>query len=200
LSSLANVMKLTAKRVLRYNGLVMANEFSDWLKAEVEGQGWSYRELGRRSDLSGAVISDVVNGRAKPGLRFCVQIARALRVPPENVLRRAGLLPPLPPGVEGEREAMGLFRRLLPEARQAVLMQLRAMTGGLPAVGGQAASREGLAAEGDEGLERQLVDEFRHLPEEWQVEAIREVERLQRLSRLSVRVIGDEGEEQANTL
>ena len=79
-------------------------------------------------------------------------------------------------------------------------MQLRAMTGGLTPVEGPAAPGGDLEAEWDEALERRLVDEFRHLPEEWQVEAIREVERLQRLSRLSVRIIGDEGEGQADAL
>ena len=36
------------------------------------------------------------------------------------------------------------------------------------------------------------TNEFRQLPEEWQLEALQEVRRLQRFSRLRVRFVGDE--------
>ena len=89
-----------------------AGDLAAWLTGEVERRGWSLRELGRRSGLSGAVISDVARGQQRPGLRFCVQIAGALGLPPEGVLRRAGLLPPLPPAVEEEQEAVVMLRQL----------------------------------------------------------------------------------------
>lgn len=71
----------------------MATELIDWAGRELETRGWSMRELSRRSGLSVGTISDVLNDRANPGLDFCVGVARALDVPPENVLRMAGLIP-----------------------------------------------------------------------------------------------------------
>ncbi len=71
-----------------------SGDFAAWLTGEVARRGWSLRELGRRSGLSGAVISEVARGKQCPGLRFCVQVAGAFGLPPESVLRRAGLLPP----------------------------------------------------------------------------------------------------------
>ena len=175
------------------NQILQTGDFAAWLKAEVARRGWSLRELGRRSGLSGAAVSAVTVGSQKPGLRFCVQVAGAFSLAPEDVLRRAGLLPPLPPSVREEKEAVVLLRQLTPESRSAVLLQLRAMT----------ASQSPAAdatQEADEELEEQLLEEFRHLPEEWQSAAIEEIERLQRLSQIRPRVIGDEDDGQANEI
>jgi transcriptional regulator with XRE-family HTH domain len=181
------------------NQVQEGGDFSAWLKAEVAGRGWSLRELGRRSGLSGAAVSAVAQGSQKPGLRFCVRVAGALHLPPEDVLRRAGLLPPLPPPVREEQEAVVLLRRLTPESRGAVLMQLRAMTASqAPAAGDDQPART--AAEADEQLEEQLLEEFRHLPDEWQAAAIEEIERLQRLSQIRPRVIGDEEDGQTDAI
>jgi transcriptional regulator with XRE-family HTH domain len=175
-----------------------SGDFSAWLRNEVARRGWSLRELGRRSGLSGGAVSAVAQGSQKPGLRFCVQVAAAFSLPPEDVLRRAGLLPPLPLPVREEQEAVVLFRQLTPESRSAVLMQLRAMTASLPPAGDE--DLPDGAQEADEELEEQLLEEFRHLPEEWQAAAIEEIERLQRLSQIRPRVIGDEDDGQTDAI
>jgi transcriptional regulator with XRE-family HTH domain len=69
------------------------NEMVVWLNEQLNERGWSMRELARRSGLSHAVISLVLSKHNAPGLDFCVGVARALDVPPENVLRMAGLIP-----------------------------------------------------------------------------------------------------------
>lgn len=51
------------------------------------------RELARRSGLSVAMVSEVLNDNTNPGLKFCTGIARAYDVPPETVLRMAGKIP-----------------------------------------------------------------------------------------------------------
>ena len=67
-----------------------------WLNSEMEERGWSNNELARRAGLSSGGVSLVLSGSRKPTHGFCVAVARALREPPEKVLRLAGLLPPLP--------------------------------------------------------------------------------------------------------
>lgn len=169
----------------------LVTTLSDWLTTQLQQRGWSMRELGRRSNISHAQISDVINGKSRAGADFCVAIAQGLGEPVDAVLRRAGLLPPLPPAVEEERELLFLLRRLPGSAREMIVMQIRAL-----------AEHEGVEvapsdetyewAQNDE-LEQELLDEFRQLPEEWQLEAIREVERLHRFRRLpAVRIIGEE--------
>jgi len=76
------------------------DKFAEWVNSEVERRGWSFRETARRAGLSATAVSQVVGGQANPGLDFCIGLARALKIPPEQVLRRAGLLPPRAEGDE----------------------------------------------------------------------------------------------------
>lgn len=150
------------------------------------------RELGRRSGLTGAAVSAVIKGTQKPGFHFCTRIAKAFHLPPESVLRSAGLLPPVPPAVAEEREAVLMLRQLPAESREAVLMQLRAMTDNLPLVSAAPRQDYGEISQANPSVEEQLLNEFRQLPEEWQEAAINEIEQLQRYSQMRVRIIGDE--------
>jgi transcriptional regulator with XRE-family HTH domain len=105
------------------------SKLSDFLNGEIETRGWSKRELARRSGISSAQITDVMNERAKAGAEFCVSVARALGEEPEDILRLAGILPPLPPAVREERETVCLLRRFDPRAREVILVTLRCLLG-----------------------------------------------------------------------
>jgi transcriptional regulator with XRE-family HTH domain len=61
----------------------------------------SLRELAALSDLSNAYVSQVERGLHQPSIRVLTQLARALGVPPETLLRQAGLLDDDPPTPEG---------------------------------------------------------------------------------------------------
>jgi hypothetical protein len=60
----------------------------------------------------------------------CNALARALDEPPERIFRLAGLLPPLPPEVEEEREAVRILRGLSPDLREAAMRMLRGLRPG----------------------------------------------------------------------
>lgn len=109
--------------------ITIMSDFVPWLNDQLNERGWSYNELARRADVSGGSISHIMNQRKNPGYDVCVGIARALEIPPENVLRRAGLLPALPPEVEEEREMVALARRLSGQARQVILTTMRSLLG-----------------------------------------------------------------------
>lgn len=99
------------------------NNLAVFITTELEQRGWSMRELGRRAGVSHAQISYVVSGSAKPGADFCLAIARAFQVPPEQVLRLGGLLPALP-GPEDDpalRNLVEVAKQLAAEDRQEVL-------------------------------------------------------------------------------
>jgi len=66
-----------------------------WLIVEMNTRGWSNSELARRSDVVQSTVSLVLSGKSRPGDDLCTGIARAFRITPEEVFRRAGLLPPL---------------------------------------------------------------------------------------------------------
>jgi len=67
---------------------------STWLNAEMHSRGWSQSDLARKSGLHRAVISKILSESSKPTPETCQALAAALKIPPEQVFRAAGLLPP----------------------------------------------------------------------------------------------------------
>jgi len=70
------------------------NTFSDWLVVTLEGRGWTQADLARQAEVSPAAISDIISGRRKVGKDVATSISKAFKLPPEQVFRAAGLLPP----------------------------------------------------------------------------------------------------------
>ena len=100
--------------------------FSQWLLSEITAQGMSYSEVARRGRISHARISQVIAGE-EPGKRFCKGIARALKVPVEEVFRRAGILPPQPEHDEHTETLLFLFRNLSVEDQERLLAMMRGL-------------------------------------------------------------------------
>lgn len=98
------------------------NSFARWLEKEIEAKGWTIRELARRAGLTHVTISNVLNGARNPGVDFCLGVAKAFRMPPELVFRRAGILPDRD---NIEEELYNRFRAyveaLSPERREELL-------------------------------------------------------------------------------
>lgn len=65
----------------------------------------------------------VASSQRGPGLEFCVGVARAFKVPPELVLRLAGLIPPLPDDVDMQQftRLRDYYMRLPAKSRGEVL-------------------------------------------------------------------------------
>lgn len=68
--------------------------FTDWLLVEMKKRGWNQSELAAQAGVSKVSISDVLSGRRKVGQKLAVGIAMAFKMPPEAVMRKAGMLPP----------------------------------------------------------------------------------------------------------
>lgn len=71
-------------------------EFAEWLKKEMEKRGLRQVDLARRTGIGTGQISRILNMERGVGPESAVAIARALKIPPETVFRKAGLLPPAP--------------------------------------------------------------------------------------------------------
>jgi len=105
------------------------SRLTDYLNAQLDDRGWSKSELARRAGVSSSQVIDVINERSNPGPEFCIAVARALGDHPEDLLRMGKYLPPLPPAVAEEREALIYFRRLPEELRRAMLTTMRNLLG-----------------------------------------------------------------------
>ena len=81
-------------------------DFVDWLWNELDRRSWSQAQLARKAEVTRSVINSVLNRKSFPGVEVCRGIAYAFSLPPEEVFRKAGLLPDL-------KETKGLAIRTL---------------------------------------------------------------------------------------
>ncbi len=103
------------------------NRFRDWLNAQLARKGWIQADLARASGITTAQISRIMSGRRGIGRESCNAIAKALGVPPETVLRAAGLLPDEPEENELTEELIYIFNQLTAESQVRAVAQLRAL-------------------------------------------------------------------------
>lgn len=69
-------------------------KFRDWLLTTLEEKEWSQADLARHAKVSRTAISDAISGKRNVGKDLGLALARALNVPPDEIFRAAGLLPP----------------------------------------------------------------------------------------------------------
>lgn len=135
------------------------------------------RELARRAGVSHTPITKTISGETKPSPDVCRGIARALGEPPEDILRRAGHLPPAPPLVNEEKEAGQILRRLPANVRAAVMTMLRGLNGSFALAPALNIIAEPRATYTSTLLEKLLISCAR-LPPHLQEEALAFVEQL----------------------
>jgi transcriptional regulator with XRE-family HTH domain len=100
----------------------MSNDFVTWLTGELNKRGWTGSELARRAGVGTSTISYIISQQRNPGWDFCASVAQAFGLSADEVFRKAGLLPPLPPEVTEEKEVIRLLRSITaPERRRIVL-------------------------------------------------------------------------------
>jgi len=106
----------------------MAEHFGQWIEQKRIEEGYSsIRELALRADVAATTLTDVINERTQPGFKLCKGLSRALRVPISDVLRQAGLLPPITEDVRLNEECLHNFNLLSVEHRRLVIVLLRAL-------------------------------------------------------------------------
>ena len=98
-----------------------SNLFGKWLLAELEKREWSQADLARAAKVSRSSISEIVSGQRQIGKRTATAIATALKLPPEQVFRAAGILPPVQNADEDIEEIIHLAKPLSKEDKQAVI-------------------------------------------------------------------------------
>lgn len=67
--------------------------FSEWLQEQLDKKGWNQSKLASAAHLGKGSLSDIMSGRRKVGSEVARAIADALKLPPEQVFRAAGILP-----------------------------------------------------------------------------------------------------------
>lgn len=117
-----NVVREKRETVMR-----QIEDFGTWLKSELDVRGWRQADLAKAANLHSGSVSNVLNGQRRPGPDFVMGVARALKLPAEEVFRRAGLLPPRPAVGGGGlvEEAVDVLKRLPADKQQEALNYIR---------------------------------------------------------------------------
>ncbi len=100
-------------------------EFWRWFNDEREKRGLSFRAVEKLGGLSHGAISQREREELPPTYNICVAIARAFRMPLDEVLRKAGLLPPTPNEDPRLKELIHWFSQLDEEAQEVILDAVR---------------------------------------------------------------------------
>lgn len=79
-----------------WQNVFMTKRFGDWLIDRLNERNWSQSNLARASGITRGGISNLVNHVRTPDAATCQSIGLALNIPPEDIFRVAGLLPPKP--------------------------------------------------------------------------------------------------------
>jgi transcriptional regulator with XRE-family HTH domain len=86
----------------------------------------SLRELAALTDVSNAYLSQVERGMHEPSVRVLRSIAEALSIPPEDLLREAGLLDPDPETADDAAATEAAIRAdpMLSDAQKEALLSV----------------------------------------------------------------------------
>lgn len=68
-------------------------DFPIWLQSELNKKGWKPTELAKYSKLSDAAISRILRGERRPDTDTLLSFAKAFKISPSTIFRKAGLLP-----------------------------------------------------------------------------------------------------------
>jgi transcriptional regulator with XRE-family HTH domain len=95
--------------------------FSEWLSTELKNREWSNADLARYAKISRGSITNLLTGTRSPGPDILDAIAKAFRLPTEDVYRVAGLLPVKPNADETVSEITHIYHELDEDNRQELL-------------------------------------------------------------------------------
>jgi transcriptional regulator with XRE-family HTH domain len=97
------------------------DNFGEWLVAELERRDLTQSDLSRMSGLSRGTLSNIVSSTRGRGPSSLLAIAKALKLPPEQVFRTAGLLPPALKSDEETERIVYEMSDLTPQEKEEVL-------------------------------------------------------------------------------
>ena len=102
--------------------------FPNWLLGEIKKAGWTQAELARRSGISKAYISRLINEQREPSAETLKLLASALNLPNEEVFRAAGLLSKLSDKDRLIEELLYNLSHLNEEQREQLLQYSKFLT------------------------------------------------------------------------
>jgi len=103
----------------------MRNEFGDWLRERIKETGKTQKEFAQIIGIEQPQLSRILSGERGTTDEVLNAISRALHLPPVQVFRAAGFLPPAPEPTELKEEINHLIDQLPPGEQEEILELLR---------------------------------------------------------------------------
>lgn len=101
--------------------IIMSADFPKWLQGQMDQREWSQSELARRAGVDRQLIWRYLNNiTTRPDETVLQKIARALKMPFEEIYRAAGILPPKPTGDEWIEKITHITNQLPPDEKERV--------------------------------------------------------------------------------
>lgn len=102
--------------------------FPEWLDKELSLRDWTRADLSLRAGISQSTLSMIYSQSRKAGTDVCNAIAGALKLPPDEVFRAAGLLPPVPAADNTLKRIEHLYEKLEdPDNKQRALEYIESL-------------------------------------------------------------------------
>lgn len=88
---------------------------------------WSNSDLARHAGVVPSTVSMILSEQKSPGLEFCLGVAKAFNLPPELVMRYAGLLPHKPENDETREQILHYYDQMPPGDKERLRVLARAL-------------------------------------------------------------------------
>jgi transcriptional regulator with XRE-family HTH domain len=105
--------------------MISMENFGDWLLREIKKRDWTSSDLAKAARISRGTLSNILSGTRGLGNNTINAIAKALKLPPEQVYRAAGFLPPKSEEEELIEKIKYIFETLPPEEQDNVIEYAR---------------------------------------------------------------------------
>ena len=125
---------LSKSAVVQFSQMTML-DFWDWVDQEIQARNLSYYRIEQDAGLANAAVSRPARQRSQPTLTVCNAIAQAFDMQDVDVLRKAGLIDPVPAAVAREEEVIRLFRQVPDTHRDLAIRVLDVFAHAAPAPG-----------------------------------------------------------------
>jgi transcriptional regulator with XRE-family HTH domain len=100
-------------------------DFSEWLRKQLSDYRWTQADLAAKSGVSPAQIARVLSGERGLGMQSLSAIAKAMKIPPDEVFIAAGWLPPKPLITAQKERLLFLFDQLPENEKEDMLDYLQ---------------------------------------------------------------------------
>lgn len=108
----------------------MQDEFREWVIAETQKRGWSYRELSRRSGVASTTIMHILDQERNSSPNTVMAIAKVFRADPIRILELANIIPRRPADNVDTEELKRIYYQLDDGKRKALMDYARFMLSG----------------------------------------------------------------------